>query len=105
MPFCPTSPSITPSSACSFRDPTKYLVQSRLRFGIDAHAANREQRLQTFKSRWRYGLLDLCAGRHHWPTFNLVDVPIVAGVAILLLNNPRKPKDAFGEAMTKAASG
>lgn len=50
-------------------------------------------------------LLDLCAGRHHRPTFNVADMAIVAGAGIFRLGNIRKLNCAAGEISTRAASG
>jgi signal peptidase II len=39
-----------------------------------------------FSSPWDLGLFTLSAGEHHWPTFNVADICITFGVALLFVD-------------------
>lgn len=48
--------------------------------------------------RFRFGyvvdFLDVYAGRHHWPAFNVADSAICIGIALLFFDMRRKPEEA-----------
>jgi signal peptidase II len=79
---------------------TDRLLQSGLHLILGGAIGNL---LDRFRFGYVVDFLDVYAGNHHWPAFNVADSAICIGIALLFLDMRKKPEHAEQPVETEAA--